>query len=244
MGAKFVNPKQLKALYLASTVVLLIGAFICAGPALAQQIDPCENGKLGPGNADNPQDLKIDHECHVGNGTYNYRDVNIVAGTRTVGKLIFDELIPKVKIDFWARSILVENMGSLLAPNTGAAPFGSMGGVLTIHLYGADQGVNGTGIICRSPKTLPDGEPSRAGQCGIPNKPWDSNGVGKFSLPGGVSDNFYKYSALPLDNGEVGEQTGFFGYKVLAVSYGGTLNLRGKKGATYASLLPKATGTS
>src|SRR5262249_9066107 len=82
----------------------------------AQQIDPCENGKLGPGNADNPQDLKIDHECHVGNGTYNYRDVNIVAGTRTFGKLIFDELIPQVRIHFWARSILLENMGSLLPP--------------------------------------------------------------------------------------------------------------------------------
>jgi hypothetical protein len=64
-------------------------------------------------------------------------------------------------------------------------------------------------------------------------------------LPGQTSpDYFYQYSALPTDNGKVGDQTGYFGYKVLAVSYGGTLNLFGEKGAVYGSLEPKATGRS
>jgi hypothetical protein len=42
----------------------------------------------------------------------------------------------------------------------------------------------------------------------------------------------------------VGNETGYFGYKVLAVSYGGSLKLFGKLGATYATLQPKDTGTS
>ncbi|MBO0733781.1 MAG: hypothetical protein J2P49_05575, partial [Methylocapsa sp.] len=243
-GAKFVIPRQAKAIKLARAVALLVATILFAAPALAQP-DTCAGGQLGPGNPADPQDLLISDECHVGDGTFYYRDVNIVAGTSTFGKLIFDELIPKVKIDFWARSILVENMGSLLAPNGGAPPFGSQGGVLTIHLFGADQGVKGTGIICHSPVILPDGEPSRLGQCGIPNSVWDSNGSSKVSLPGQTNpDYFYRYSALPTDNGQVGDHTGYFGYKVLAVSFGGTVNLRGKKGATYGSLQPKSTGTS
>ena len=52
-----------------------------------------------------------DKKCHVGKGTYNYGNVNIRAG----GSLVFDELLPDVRIDFWAKSILVENMGSLSA---------------------------------------------------------------------------------------------------------------------------------
>ena len=55
---------------------------------------------------------------------------------------------------------------------------------------------------------------------------------------------FYRYDALPFDNGKVGDKTGYFGYKVLAVSYGGTLRLFGKLGATAATLQPKETGTS
>ena len=38
--------------------------------------------------------------------------------------------------------------------------------------------------------------------------------------------------------------TGYFGYKVLAVSYGGRLKLFGKLGATYPTLQPKGAGTS
>jgi hypothetical protein len=117
--------------------------------------------------------------------------------------------------------------------------------VLTIHLYGKDDGVGGKGIICQSPANDPDGKPSRLGQCGIPNSIWDTNGNGKVSLPGQKNpDYFYQYSPLPFDNGDVDKKTGYFGYKVLAVSYGGTLKLFGNKGVSGDLLQPTASGTS
>jgi hypothetical protein len=63
------------------------------------------------------------------------------------------------------------------------------------------------------------------------------------NLPGNVNDCFYAYMPLDYDGG--GTTPGYFGYKVLALSYGGTLQLFGKKGATYSpSLLPSNSGTS
>src|SRR5262249_275640 len=47
---------------------------------------------------------------------------------------------------------------------------------------------------------------------------------------------------LPYDDG--GAVKGFFGYKVLALSYGGTLELYGKRGATYGTVPPSSSGTS
>jgi hypothetical protein len=243
-GATFVAHKLAKAINLASASVLLIGIFLFAGPALAQPAsDTCSTGKLDPGNLDNPPDLIIDHECHVsGAASYYFNNVNIIAdstrGTR--GKLVFDEDPHSPFTGFLARSIVVENGGSLEAGTPGK-PFGNL---LEFSLYGADQGVHGTGIICKSPPTDPDGKPSRPGQCGIPNSVWDSNGKEKVLLPGGVSDLFYPYDSLPFDDGTVDGQTGYFGYKVLAVSYGGSLKLFGKLGATYAAIPAKDTGTS
>ncbi len=55
------------------------------------------------------------------------------------------------------------------------------------------------------------------------------------------TDSFYKYESLPFDDGD---PQGFFGYKVLAVSEGGSLQLSAK-GATYgAELDPHNSGTS
>jgi hypothetical protein len=69
------------------------------------------------------------------------------------------------------------------------------------------------------------------------------------TLPGGISDRFYRYGPLHGDGkcndvGSVfdkargactsGGEVGYFGNKVLAVSYGGTLGLFGYKGAMYA----------
>ena len=56
----------------------------------------------------------------------------------------------------------------------------------------------------------------------------------KMKLPGDVEDCFYRYLS---PNGSA-EETGFFGRKVLAVSYNGTLKLFGKKGASYEEDIP------
>jgi hypothetical protein len=72
---------------------------------------------------------------------------------------------------------------------------------------------------------------------------WNSNGTAKVQLPSGAPDDyFYPYHPLPYDDG--GAVPGFFGYKVLAVSYGGTLQLFGKKGATYGTVDAANSGTS
>jgi len=62
-------------------------------------------------------------------------------------------------------------------------------------------------------------------------------------LPGGVKDRFYPYTPLPFDDGKTGNDVGYFGYKVIAVSYGGTSKLSGSQGVS-GTLQPKASGTS
>ena len=60
---------------------------------------------------------------------------------------------------------------------------------------------------------------------------WTDNGKHEFDLPGGVHDYFYQYGSLAGDEEDpVTKQRGHFGYKVLALSYGGTLQLRGRNG--------------
>ncbi len=192
----------------------------------------CTTGALPTGDGG---DLIVNTgTCTVGAGKYLYGNVNIYGG----GSLVFTD----AKIDFWAKSILVEASGSLIAGTT-AAPIGTAGGVVIFHLYGKDQGTagkGGQGIICQSP----------GGTCGVPSSIWTSNTMSTMNpsscttsqLPGGVTDCFYQYEPLVFDGG--GTTPGYFGYKVLAVSYGGTLHLFGKKGATYTTLLPSNSGTS
>ncbi len=135
------------------------------------------------------------------------------------------------------------------------ARFGAKGSVLTFHLYGPNQAVwddtnqkfsrQNQGALC---KTTQD---KANGPCGTPT---DGSGIPingqSISLPGGITDNFYQYGPLYGDgactpNGlppyfnntsgtcsGSGQQVGYFGNKVLAVSYGGTLRLFGYKGTT------------
>lgn len=234
-GTTFAAHKQAKAIKWVTAAVLLIGTFLFAAPVLAQQ--ECRDGTLDHGKQANPVDLKIYKNCRVGDGVFYYNHVNIVAG----GSLNFNE-VPKLVTSFYARSIVVENGGTLVAGTRGS-PFGSQGGSLHIILYGRDQGVHGNGIMCQSPATDPLGKPSRPGQCGIPNDVWDHPGVVP-TPPAEVSDRFYPYDPLPFDGDPTGGLKGYFGYKVLAVSYGGSLELFGKVGATYATLQPNDSGTS
>ena len=153
----------------------------------------------------------------------------------------------------------MEDGGSLIA-GTVREPFGRYGGRLTIHLYGKDQGPGtgtgdgGKGITCKTGMT-----------CGVPDAIWNSNWDEASNKPkdpglarkisdftsakdyhGFKDDYFYQYDTLPYDDGD---PQGYFGYKVLAVSYGGTLQLFGRKGATTAaprrlSRRPQTPGSS
>jgi len=181
----------------------------------------CSSGTLTNGNG---EDLIINNACTVNAGLYTYGNINIGGG----GTLTFSDAV----IDFWAASILIENNGSLEAGVS--SPIGAAGGKLTIHLYGKDQGTNGSGITCKTDDI-----------CGIPRQSiWNTNGSSLVTLPGGYQDYFYQYQPLDYDGGN---STGYFGYKVLAVSYGGTLQLFGAKGVAVhypVDLKPWQSGTS
>jgi hypothetical protein len=189
-------------------------------PELAQQEpeagDPCPAGNLRTGDG---KDLVLSKACSVPAGIYQYGNINIING----GSLNFKDEV----INFWAKSILIQNGGSLIAGKPD--PIGTKGGQITIHLYGKDQGAGGKGITCKTA----DGQTDV--MCGIDKTTWMSNEppnpnscTPDMNLP--ENDCFYQYKHLPVDSGDT---NGYFGYKVIAVSYGGTLQLFGKKGATY-----------
>jgi len=182
------------------------------------------NGPLVPSDGGKDVDLRVTGQCTVGAGVYQFRNVNIfnptgsVAATETDCQgptLIFED----AKIDFWAKNILVENAGCLTAGKD--APIGTSGGLVTIHLYGSKDD---PGITCQTPRGAGDGP------CGIPGEIWGSNGSEKKDLPGDVKDYFYDYIPLPFPSDPPAEAGLFFGRKVLAVSYGGTLRLFGAHG--------------
>ncbi len=193
-------------------------------------------------------DLKVDGPCFVtdtikqGNKSliYVFHNVNIING----GMLMF---VDGQDIDFYAESILVEYKGLLQAGAASqAASFKSR---LTFHLWG---GADDDGIQCQSPLG-PEGAP-----CGIPDKLWKANvqmsmnmnmpnppaptppknadcapsDVDKYGqfLPKG--DCFYQYEIFDAKD-KAANKPAYFGHKVLAVSFGGSLQLFGSEGTTY-----------
>ena len=171
--------------------------------------------------------------------------MNIVSG----GSLIFEEGKP---IDFYAESILVEYKGALTAVSSNATP--GYGTRLTIHLWGAPTD---DGIECQS-----DLQPMKA-PCGIPDVLWMANtgmadnlmmqtpppptkknapctSISGYSqyLPG--DDCFYQYEVQDALDRTKGLKA-YFGHKVLAVSFGGTLQLQGTKGSIFPNPLNCST---
>jgi hypothetical protein len=186
-------------------------------------------GQLGP-------DLVITNMTCTVDGTqapYNFHNVYIFGSGMQTGTLTFSN----ATMDFYAANILVQNDGILQATGIGADNGGQ---VLTIHLYG-----NSTdpGVTC---KKMDNGNVVDDVTCGVPTSNpdvWDSNKMDmhyptkpctKTSqldpptlLPGGVDDCFYQYGMFDSDD----LPNAYFGRKVLALSYGGTINLSGYKGA-------------
>jgi cell migration-inducing and hyaluronan-binding protein len=234
----------------------VVATLICAGlltlaPGSAAIAATCSGGTLFEqplltNGQPQPDLIVTDGECRVPFGNYYYGNVNIIHN----GRLIFEERgkdPTNIVTNFWASSIIVESGGYLYA---GAynydEPFGTNNGVLTIYLYGKDQSDGkpvenpGQGVPCQSE------ENNFYAPCGIPKRLWDDNGKTMQGFSNGVNDFFYQYGPLygdgqcsdktPWVNGKCGTpagRVGYFGYKTLAVSYGGGIFLRGFKGAVY-----------
>jgi len=257
-----------------------IAAALLALLATSAGAQAATTGCPNSGPHDDP-DLVVNSQCAVWPNAYHYRFVNVVAG----GALRFLEQENSVT-EFWASAIVIESGGAVLAgyqpaqfnpkkPNEDVSwqPFGSWGGTLTIHLWGADQSkgdpvkLPGLGVLCHDPRCgIPDATWTNNGKdllpgCG-PNATWANGGYDGCipGLPTTVSDYFYQYGPLYGDDNcsdgskwammsgckTAAGEAGYFGYKVLAVSFGGTLQLFGKKGACYSDYWcdPKLTHVS
>ena len=211
-------------------------------------------------------DLKVVGQCDVnapsgqqGPLVYAFRSVNITNG----GKLIFHD---EYDIDFYAENILVEFGGTLTAVTTqpgflpevtqasGVLPFSKK---LTFHLWGAS---GDPGAVCAS-DPQPQGAP-----CGIPDALWEANTAMSMSLNTGKNpppppakpknqacnhitgyskylpgdDCFYQYEIQDAADQQAKRQA-FFGHKVLAVSFGGSLQLFGSRGVSYLKAGQKCT---
>jgi hypothetical protein len=181
----------------------------------------------GPSHSPSQPDLLVNGPCGVPPGVYYFGNVNIVDG----GRITFQERSYS-RTQFWAGAIIVENGGALTA-GSAAAPFGVQGGSVTIVLYGADKSHGdpdhnpGQGAPCRSPL-----DPMRdVGPCGIPLSLWNARDTADGADPsGGAAPHSVHYEPLPGDGAAGPFGSGYFGSKVLAVSYGGTLALFGAKG--------------
>lgn len=244
------------------TVVRIFVAFLlllCA-TASCGAITPvtCDNQQLKP-QGDGMTDLEVTGICDVtpdsNNGTYKFHNVNIFSnkkdgnGKPVPAKLIFHD---DYDIDFYAESILVENAGELTAVSTQSGflpqrrkldsvlPYQKR---LTFHLWGSTAD---PGIMC---KTKEDDD---TGPCGVPKTVWDSNLLMAHELEGkqdppplpkngscamdkkymNGTDCFYRYE-IQDQKDRTDERKAYFGHKVLAVSYGGSLQLFGSKGVSY-----------
>ena len=194
------------------------------------------------------QDLEVTGPCVAAGTTgsdpalYQYGNINIYVTNPTAPNALAYLRFADKNINFWAHSILVENKGQLLAgvaaPGQPAEkPIGTAGGALNIYIWGKN---GDTPIQCKS----------AGGMCGVDATIWNSNSnptstptITK-NLPGGVDDYFYNYNFMSFGIGK--DATSFFGSKVLAVSFGGSMKFAGKKGASYliGADIPSNSGTS
>jgi hypothetical protein len=224
---------------------------------------------FGDPNNNYKMNLKVVGVCDVttdpnqmGPLKYYFHNVNIVNG----GVLKFHD---DYDIDFFAESIVVENGGKLTATSTqmgflpqtsqltGVLPFQKR---LTIHLWGAP---NDAGIECEStpgPNNAPCGIPNNIPEGGTKGL-WDSNPIMAMDLMMNppppppqpknapcvvitgllpMNDCFYQYEVQDAADRGAGRKA-YFGHKVLAVSYGGTLQLFGSKGVSYLTQGQKCT---
>ncbi len=238
------------------TGILILAAAFAVAPQGAEAADCNKKNPVLPAGGAPNEDLVVSAKCTVPEGSYTYKNVNIIDG----GTLTFND----GKTDFYAKSILVEYGGSMVAgydvtdpKNPKPAPIGTKpGAVLTLHLYGMEDlqpvdpanptgpkdTLHGVGIPCKmencgvptaiwcsQPDAVPP-DPMDHADCPLPRPTVHS----KVDMKNGTEpDWFYRYHPLTYDGGldPVTKMPGYFGYKVIGVSYGGTLLLLGKNGS-------------
>jgi hypothetical protein len=191
------------------------------------------------------EDVIVNGDCIVdgAGGTptnpalYVYHNINIVAAS----SLTFLDK----PIDFHVESVVIENTGKLIAGNT-TAPIGTNGGRLRIFLWGKSTD---PGIECQTDA-----------RCGVPEALWKSNPSLAMRMTGRTSCNeaskyggklpgddcFYQYDIIDNQD-KTANKNAYFAHKVIALSFGGTLHLYGKKGAIYDAATdnnPANTGIS
>lgn len=207
------------------------------------------------------RDLLIKVDCTVGPGLYKVGNVNIIeGGTLRFTDASIEFWAANILVESGGSLIAGASPDDPKEPckNPQKAPIGCAGGVVTIFLYGGDkvgqnpEGPRNAGIKCVGPAAPApglDSRPSDPERCGVPKEIWESNVTPGAHTPvepqsarkisaiasardylGFTDDYFYPYHPLPYDDAD---PMGYFGHKVLAVSHGGTLQLFGKKGATY-----------
>ncbi len=202
-------------------------------PITAHPVPPVVPG----GGGATPQDVVISDCRTVPPGIYTYAYVNVVKG----GTLYFVDAPGDT--NFYAKSILVQQGGTVRA-GAWCQPFGTGKGKLTIGLWGDDPTNQATvpssaGIVCKN----------AAGQ---PAPCYPADRVGKYCTgggdladpcaspqpgPAGASGLFEGYENASRDP-NVSLKLHFdgneFGFKAFAVSYGGSVELFGKKGVADA----------
>lgn len=208
-----------------------------APPAGCQAITAHSVPPIVPGGgAGAPPDVVISDCRTVAPGTYTYGFINLVQG----GTLYFTDA--KGGTNLYAKSILVQQGGSIRA-GAWCQPFGTGGGKLTIGLWGDDPTNQATvpssaGIVCKN----------AAGQ---PAPCYPADRVGKYCTGGDLSDpcaspqpgpaganglfeGYEKASQNPNVSLKLHFDGNDFGFKSFAVSYGGSVELFGKKGVADA----------
>lgn len=183
-----------------------------------------------------PSDLTVAQCYTVASGSYTYHYVNVVNG----GRLIF--LDDGGTIDFRVGSLLVEQGGTVQAGSL-TCPFGSAGGKLEIGIWGTDPTNQGTvqdppfpGIACvgNSGNCFDPSLTAASHYCTKPDPPGNWTPTDPCNVSSGTGNaKFEGYDPLSYDYGD-----NYFGYKAFAVSYGGSLQLFGRKGVRDADLSP------
>jgi hypothetical protein len=185
----------------------------------------------------NPPPARLD-QCYKisGGGTYVFPGyVNILENrtNKTKGGLYIIDSGKPIELRF--ASMLVEKGGTLQA-GSACNPFGKQGGTLTISIYGTDPTDEG-----RQPPSAPAIQCQTAPQSKYPCFPgtYDFQ-PNKFYCTLTDTDDPCASTTVPAtdprnylleDYGTLNFDPNSFGYKVLGVAYGGSLNLFGWKGA-------------